>query len=99
MSEPHLRTANVGNQPLPSLTKSTWQATVFTPGQIANNAISAWSADPDNDGHSNLLEYALGGAPLTFDYNLGLTTTIQTEDGQPSSLHLHLHLHLYLYLW
>jgi len=90
VGEPHLITENVGNQPLPSLTKPTWQSNVFTPSQLADNTISAWSADPDHDGHSNLLEYALGGNPLTFEKSLGLTATLQSDDEQSVYLDIRL---------
>ena len=51
-----------------------WQAGFFTPAELANPAISGDAADPDGDGLSNLLEYALhldpkqpsaGGAPFS----------------------------------
>lgn len=79
---PHLTTANVGNQPLPILTEASWQSSVFTTAQLADNTISDWAADPDHDGHSNFLEYALGGDPLTFETNLGFTATITTSGSQ-----------------
>ncbi len=90
MTEPYLRTENVGNQPLPSLTKTAWQATVFTPGQLANSDISSWSADPDLDGHSNLVEYALDGDPFTIEQRLGLKATIRADSGQPTYLDIQL---------
>jgi hypothetical protein len=40
-----------------------WQVTNFG-SNVNNSAISGNSADPDTDGISNLLEYALGGNPL-----------------------------------
>lgn len=42
---------------------ATWQATHFTPGQIADPAIGGWNGDPDGDGSVNLAEYALGTDP------------------------------------
>ena len=88
--EPHLRTANVGSHPLPSLTKTGWLNTVFTAAQRGNAAISAWSADPDHDGRSNLVEYAVGGNPLMFEPNLGLTVTIQLAGDEPDFVDLRL---------
>ena len=90
MTEPYLRTENVGNQPLPSLTKTAWQATACTPEQLANSDISSWSADPDLDGHSNLVEYAIDGDPFTFEQRLGLKATIQADSAQPTYLDLQL---------
>ena len=44
-----------------------WQQDQFSAQQIQNPGISAESADPDGDGRSNLLEYAIGGNPQAFD--------------------------------
>ena len=41
-----------------------WRFATFTAAQLANPAISGDSADPDNDGISNLAEYALGLDPF-----------------------------------
>jgi hypothetical protein len=44
-----------------------WRFTRFTTEDLADPAISGDSADPDADGLSNLLEYALGSEPKTSD--------------------------------
>lgn len=43
---------------------STWQSANFTTSQLNDPTISGPLADPDKDGLSNLLEYALGSPPL-----------------------------------
>ncbi|MBX3737115.1 MAG: putative Ig domain-containing protein [Candidatus Didemnitutus sp.] len=40
-----------------------WRAAKFTGGEVADDAISGTAADPDGDGLTNLLEYALDLAP------------------------------------
>jgi hypothetical protein len=42
---------------------SAWRTTEFTSGEAADDAISGFTADPDADGRTNLLEYALGTSP------------------------------------
>jgi hypothetical protein len=41
-----------------------WRFHRFDSEQLADPALSAWSADPDRDGLDNFAEYALGLAPL-----------------------------------
>lgn len=50
-----------------------WQNTHFTAGQLSDPMISDASADPDGDGLSNALEYAMGSNPLVADSE-GLVT-------------------------
>jgi hypothetical protein len=44
-----------------------WKAANFTAAELNDPAISGDDADPDGDGRSNLLEYALGGNPRVND--------------------------------
>lgn len=45
--------------------RDAWRFTRFSEAERANPAISGFEADPERDGLPNLLEYALGGDPLT----------------------------------
>jgi hypothetical protein len=40
-----------------------WQTAHFSTAELASPTVSGDNADPDNDGHSNFLEYALGSDP------------------------------------
>jgi hypothetical protein len=44
-----------------------WRAAKFSPAQLFDLSISSDEADPDQDGFSNLIEYAFGLEPLTPD--------------------------------
>jgi len=50
---------------LPLDPRQAWRLAHF--GQVANTGSAADSADPDNDGRSNLLEYAVGSDPKQSD--------------------------------
>ncbi|MGJ8698034.1 MAG: lamin tail domain-containing protein [Verrucomicrobiaceae bacterium] len=63
------------------LSYSDWLADNFTPGELGNPAISGENADPDNDGISNLLEYALFSDPQSTDPLESLITSSFVEDG------------------
>jgi hypothetical protein len=52
-----------------------WRARSFPPGQSGEDAVSGPHADPDHDGASNLLEWALGTAPTNANGNV-LSVTI-----------------------
>lgn len=54
-------------QPTIALTFSAWSGTRFNSAQQADPAISGQLADPDGDGMTNLMEYALGQNPLAPD--------------------------------
>ena len=59
---------------VPVTPRETWRLSKFaTP--IPSGA-AADLADPDKDGDVNLVEYALGGEPMTFDKNPGYTVSL-----------------------
>ncbi len=62
----HMKTAALAVT-LPTLTYADWRAGAFTAGQLADSTVSGPSADPDGDGQSNLMEFALGGVPTLPD--------------------------------
>lgn len=59
-----------------------WRESHFNPAQLSDPAISGPNADPENDGISNLLEYALALDPLASD-TTGLPT-VGTSGGHLS---------------
>jgi surface-anchored protein len=73
-----------------------WKASHFTLAELLEPNISGDHADPDGDGWSNLLEYALGGHPR-------IASATRIDDGQPLAPRLiapttpgdtwHLHFH------
>ncbi len=63
---------------------TTWQASFFTPAQLANPAIGGDTADFDKDGIPTLLEYLLGGNPTL--PNSGLLPTITKAPGSSNVL-------------
>lgn len=62
----HLRTEAAVGQP-PLLSGDDWLQLVFSPAERSNPAISAWDADPDGDGQTNLVEFAFGLNPQSPD--------------------------------
>ena len=59
----------------------TWRDQQFTAQQLLDASISGRDADPDFDGYSNLLEYALGLDPLTQSFSEPPIITI-SQDGR-----------------
>ncbi len=60
----HIRTEAGGEGfNIPSFTYADWRESYFTPAEIPDLSISGFDADPDGDGHSNLVEYAQGTNP------------------------------------
>ena len=57
---------------IPAATVSylTWRNIEYNPAQAADPLVSSPEVDPDNDGFTNLEEFALGGDPLVPDVNL-----------------------------
>lgn len=62
-------------------TLSAWQLAQFSAEEIANPAISGPNADPDGDGLSNLLEYALGLSPRAGSTDPVVVSATDTEWG------------------
>ena len=61
-----------------AITYSDWQYTVFTPEELNAPTVSARSADPDQDGRTNLMEFALGSNPKASDPSAGFTVSRDT---------------------
>ncbi len=56
-----------------AITFTEWQQVVFTAADIAAPEISARNTDPDHDGRTNLMEFALGSNPKASDPSSGFT--------------------------
>ena len=61
---------------------SDWKNSSFTAGEAANASISGPDADPDGDGASNLVEYARGTDPKSWDAAAFAPVTIESVSGQ-----------------
>lgn len=61
---------------------SSWVADNFPDADQSNPAIVGELADPDQDGHSNLLEYAFAGNPAVAEPNLPCQPSIVKVEGQ-----------------
>jgi len=66
-----------------------WRASHFDAAQLADAAISGDTADPDGDGLPNLLEYALGTAPLVATHEVPLA--LDRTSSPPHALSLTFH--------
>lgn len=79
----NLTSAAVLNSPLPPLTFAAWQALFFTSTELANAAVSGAAADPDQDGASNLSEYAAATSPRRASSRPApVTVFLHAENGQ-----------------
>ena len=52
------------------ITYDLWKSSTFSLEQLQDPLVSNQSSDPDQDGYSNLLEYAFGGNALVKDDQL-----------------------------
>lgn len=59
-------------------TAEEWQQRQFSAAELAQPEVSDLSSDPDNDGLSNLLEFALNTLPLKADAGTSLRSEIET---------------------
>ncbi len=55
------------------ITYEDWRSVVFTPAETSTPSVSGRSADPDQDGRTNLMEFALGSNPKASDPSSGFT--------------------------
>lgn len=55
----------VGGMNLTDFGRNLWLKRKFSPAELANPSISSFTADPDHDGLTNLMEYASNTDPLT----------------------------------
>ncbi len=70
-----LQSGNANYHPAPDVTQSFrvsanllwWRGVHFTPEELLDEAVGGLAADPDRDGRTNLLEYALGSDPRVAD--------------------------------
>ena len=77
-----LKTSTVNQSSLPVITAEAWQLSHFNSGQLGEPALSGWQSDPDEDGLTNLIEFALDSRPLIADRNGLPTAEPVTVDGQ-----------------
>lgn len=73
-----LQTQDVGPADSPILGPEAWRMAAFTDAERQDETISGWEIDPDGDGYTNLVEYALVGDPLVYDEGLSLSVTAES---------------------
>lgn len=62
--EVHMRTESGGGDfKVPALSYASWRDSFFNSEEVMDPQVSGSAADPDGDGHSNLMEYAQGTDP------------------------------------
>lgn len=59
----HLKTAKITISPPPLVPAHQWLGMFFTTPELIDSLIGAWNSDADEDGMSNLVEFALGRLP------------------------------------
>lgn len=65
-----------------SNTYSTWRSSAFTAAELADPLVSGPSADPDRDGHVNVVECALGTLPKQSDSKSAFLPGTVNSSGQ-----------------
>ena len=71
----------------PDLTYPLWLAQHFLSSELSISALAGENADPDHDGISNLVEYALGRRPRLADVGNAVLALMQTP-GTPGQLQI-----------
>ncbi|MEC7638618.1 MAG: hypothetical protein VX848_06460, partial [Verrucomicrobiota bacterium] len=64
------------------ITYDLWKSSTFSLEQLQDPLVSNQSSDPDQDGYSNLLEYAFGGNALVKDDQLSPEAKIITKGAE-----------------
>ena len=64
------------------ITYDLWKSSTFSLEQLQDPLVSKQSSDPDQDGYSNLLEYAFGGNALVKDDQLSPAAKIITKGAE-----------------
>lgn len=64
---------------VPALLPETWRLSAFNSEQLSDPDVSGWGADPDDDGLSNIDEYAFDTNPLVANHIPFLQLTVSAE--------------------